>query len=369
MERIFHVLVLLTGFIALSGCLREDNEPDRPLRPISRLYVSTSEYEVNTDLTRLPNIYVIDPADATDLERISSRYTSGARGGNRILYDPEFRGVFQSAVNNPSYIDTTVQVLNLNQETGLLGAWATIISDQLNAVRGMDYHAYSRQVLFVNSSGASSNILVYRNPQTKRNPVPPDFRVPITGIGANQLPTALMIHDISLDAANLQNITYMTTVGTNSQIVGYNNLMQRLIGDTVVNNVSPDFVLTIPNANNLSGISYSPTLDLLVLTDYTNNQGRILFFENFSSHNTTGSITPSRLIEGSATLLQTPRDVEIDIRENAIYLYVADPGDRSVLRFRIDDEGNVAPNARLVIEGRTPVGISLDARGTIPVEE
>ncbi len=76
-------------------------------------------------------------------------------------------------------------------------------------------------------------------------------------------------------------------------------------------------------------------------------------------------------------MLRNPISVAIDNREGARYLYVADsqvdaeqtggtPG--AVLRFLITDSGDVQPNEVLRIPNRTPVGVSLDARGTIPAD-
>lgn len=382
MNRLSHFLVLfglVTFVTGLASCERDDDEPTPPVRPISRLYVSTSEYQVNSNLPRFDNVFVVDPADGDEFSRITTRFNSNAIGGNLILYHPEFRHVFHSSINRPDVTnleDTTVRVLSVDRQTGMLGLRGTITSDQLNAIRGMDYHGFSQQALFVNADGMASHIFVYPRPESLSRPTPPRFRMPITGLGEGLLPTALMVHDVNLDENSMENIVYLTTAVledevAEAQIVGYKNLIQRFVGDTVINNVVPDFVLTIPEAKNLNDIAYSPLLDLLVAVDYNNNRGRILFFDNFSAQTSTGTLTPNRVIEGAATLLKTPRAVEIDKRENASYLYVADSEDKSVLRFRIDAEGNVEPNARLEILGgtRTPMGISLDARGTILVEE
>lgn len=363
------LVTLLVTIFSMASCERFDDEPARPVRPITRLYVSTVNYQTDGNLPAFENIYVLDLAN--DMPRVVNTFISGARGGNRILFSPELRRVFHSAVNDAAYIDTAVRVLRFNEETGALAAGGKMEHTLLSNIRGVGYHALSNQAFLVNADANSSSLFVYQTPQGKTNPVLPDFIVPLDDVS---LATAVFIRDLSNRFEEHNNITYISTVGQDGGIAGYQGITRHLLGTevgTVVPDIQPDFRLTIPGSNSLGGMAYSPTLDLLVMTDYANNQGRLLFFENFSTYTTTGELTPSRVISGDATLLRIPRDVEIDTRENARYLYVADEGDRSVLRFMIDDEGNVAPDARFFEEfqNRTPVGISLDARGTLELEE
>src|SRR5690606_34843013 len=79
--------------------------------------------------------------------------------------------------------------------------------------------------------------------------------------------------------------------------------------------VSTSKKITIPGATDLRGITYSSKLNMLILTDF--GSSKIYIIENAKeAFNTSGSITPTRTIEGALTQLKTPIDVSIDDRDD-----------------------------------------------------
>src|SRR5690606_11820423 len=145
----------------------------------------------------------------------------------------------------------------------------------------------------------------------------------------------------------------------------YRNVSTQLTGDS---DLVPDAVLTISGANAIRGVAYSSRLDVLVLSDY--DQARIYIIEEASQYfaQASSTVTPSRVITGSSTGSMGPVDVSLDDREGAGNLYVADQRAKSVLRFKISDQGNVQPQS-VVSFPLSPEAVYIDARGQIqPVE-
>lgn len=372
MKKILGFLIVVFSVLAMVSCERDDDEPMPPTRAISRLYVSTSEFRVGEG-PAYNNVFIVDPADGEDFDAVSMNYTSGALGGAGVLFSPELQRVLQASVNNRNDPDSAVQILTIDPLTGVLGQGGLVRNDLLTDIKGMAYHSDTDYLFLVNSS-STPYLYGYQRPRARNNPALPDAMVSMPD---GSQPHAIMMRDLDLSDANKRNITYITTVEENGKILGYhelpNNLLNRLT-DTLRTDITPNFTLTIAGGQNLLGMSYSPALDLLVVSDYNeSNQGRILFFDNFSSYTSDTNLTPSRVISGGSTLLQNPVDVEIDGRDGAQYIYVADRLEKAVLRFRITDEGNIAPSGRLqIVSGsliHTPVGISLDARGTLVEDE
>lgn len=395
--------LLVLGIIlgTLAGCLRDDDEPIRPTRPISRLYISTSQFSLNPEVEVVQNVYVVDPADGSSFDRANLNYRTFAVGGSAILYSPEARLLFQSA-QNISRPDNSVQVMNIDTLRGSLSTQGTVNSELITAVRGIAYHPSTDVLLLANARAAAtvippalqgsklvtdagptqSDLFVYSRPRSRSNPALPNYRLPFQ----DKTIRAVFIHDISIQQNDLRNKTYISTTAAQGEILVYNELPNRLISNPLdsLPNISPDYILNIPSSRSLNSMTYSPQLDLMVATEAADltgttvaGQGRILFFENFSTHTSNASITPSRIITGARTLLVNPVSAAIDTREGAKYLYVADSqaaaateGGTSgaVFRFLINDEGDVAPQNELRIPNRTPVSISLDARGTIPAD-
>lgn len=390
--KIWSRLVLLAlATTSMVGCLRDDDEPTLPSRPISRLYISTSEYQPTNNTQGLENVYLVEPADAELFDTISRRFRTNALGGSAVVYSPEAQLLFQSG-QNVRAVDNSIQVYSVDTLRGSLAQRGVITSELLTAVRSLVYHP-NRDLLFAPNSAAAptgtiptisptsvmaqvgatqSDLYVYRRPSSKNGISLPTYRIPFT----NRTVYALFVHDLSIRPEETRNRTYVSTYNSSStDILVYNELTEKLVNspDSVRRDINPDFTLSVPTARNLTSMAYSPTLDLMVATEApVGAPGRILFFNEFSKHTGDSQIAPDRVISGGQSQLGSPSSVSIDKREGAQYIYVANASvDISgavsgVLRFNIDDEGGVAPNKVLRIAGRTPVGVSLDARGTIP---
>lgn len=370
MRKILFLYLIPALLIIVVSCQRDDDEPPaKEIKSISRLYVSTSDYQAGAS-TNLENIWVVDPADSDEFPPDSEikGYLSAAKGGRTIHYSPLSNGmVFQSSINLPGTNDTSVQVLSVNV-IGSPSSRAKLSNRRLDNVRGLGYTVVN------NSTGTLSQeyLLAIQKSDTVANPYLFAFFKPISSgflarprfqMVLDFIPWGLTIHE--------KDVYIVRTGDANIEggVAVYKNFTQNLIekSDTTLTGIAPSSMLTIEGARNLRGISYSSVKDILVLTDYsvTGNvvgNGRILIFENFSSRATTEKIAPTRVIQGVATKLQQPMDVAIDPREGGRYIYVADPGAKRVFRYQITDEGNIAPNDELNLKNRAPESISLDAR-------
>ncbi|MCL7988121.1 hypothetical protein M8998_09255 [Sphingobacterium sp. lm-10] len=393
--------------ITLAGCLRDDDEPIAPTRPISRLYISTSNFSTNPEVEVIENVYIVDPADAEGFSTTAFRYRTGAIGGSAISYSPDAQLLFQSGLNvDVNFADNSVQVLSIDTLRGSLSPQGQVNNVLITSVRGIAYHPSSDLLFLANTRPAAqpippainppgisptsvmatvgptqSDVFVYRRPRARNQPALPNFRIPFT----DKMVRAVFIHDISIQQNDRRNRIYFSTVSpenaqaTIGEVLVYNDLPDRLLNSPdSVRRINPDFTLTIPTARSLTGMAYSPRLDLMVATEAppasgaVQGQGRILIFENFSTHSANAQIAPDRIITGTQTRLTNAVSIAIDNRERGKYMYVADSGSGTVggvvLRFLITNEGNVEPDGVLTIPNRVPVSISLDARGTIPVD-
>ncbi len=392
------IRLLIFGMLLGStvGCLRDDDEPIRPTRPISRLYISTSNFQPNTALQQLENVYLVDPADDALFTSFNNAFRTGAFGGSAITYSPEVQLLFQSSQNTPSAEDHAIQIYRIDTLRGTLARQGQPTSELLTAIHNMAYHP-NRDLLFMPNTRASeptippslvgsvlanagqtqSDLFVYGRVRTKDRASLPTYRVPFS----DKLIRAIFVYDISLRTEDLQNRTYISTFSeaATTEVLGYLNLPDQLANrpDSLRLDIEPDFTLSLTGVTNLLSMAYSPKLDLMVATQLVQGgNSKILFYENFSTHTTDANISVSRTIEGTRTKLANPVSVAIDTRDGARYLYVADsqavsstgPGAGAVLRFLITDEGDVEPNGELRIPNRTPIGVSLDARGTIPAD-
>lgn len=359
---LYLIPALLLGAIS---CQRDDDEPPvREEKEISRLYVSTSDYQAGAS-TNFYNVYIVDSVDKENIVDSIYPFQSAAKGGRTIHFAPSGSVVFQASMNTAGTNDTTIHVMRVNKQGGL-SQTARISNRRYDNVRGLFYTVANNNsgtvtesyLLAANKSNIDQfgNLFVFRNPSSAGNYRVPSFRIPLQFI-----PWGVTVYDKDV---------FMVKTGTDGGIVVYKGLTQTLLdkADTLLN-ISPSYTLTVKGSQNLRGISYSRVKDILVMTDYSIvgnvvSGGRILIFENFSSHVESKDITPSRIIEGPNTKLIQPMDVAIDSRENGIYIYVADPGEgaKRVFRYAISDNGDVVPNAEISIPGRTPESISLDAR-------
>lgn len=357
------VVCMISSFLA---CQRDDDEPSASSRAISRLYVSTSDYDGSSGSNNFYNVFVIDPADSSNFapERATSIYqfTSSARGGRFIHYSPFSGGlVFQGSKNDPVYIDTAVQIISVSN-TGVLKNTGRLGNRDFNDVKGLAYTV-------VNSGNFSESYLLMLNADTlavvdrpvskgSSRLVKPRYHMPL-----DYSPWGINITDRDVFVSSFSKVS---TPNSFNGIVVYKDLTSKFL------NNSPDslltgynrFNLTISDAKNIRGISYSKSKDLLVVTDFEGegiaSKGRILFFEEFSKHTATATLVPSRIVNSSA--LKQPTDIAIDTRADGKYIYIADPIARRVFRFLIADQGDVTPNGEINLLGRSPVSVSLDAR-------
>lgn len=364
---LYLIPIVLMGGVS---CQRDDDEPPaRPIKPISRLYVSTSDYQAGAS-SNLENLWVVDPADEDVFapESHIKGIVSGVKGGRTIHYSPLSNGmVFQSSINSFGTQDTSIQVLSINLQ-GVPAYRAKLSNRRLDNVRGMHYTVVN------NNAGTLTQeyLVALQKSDTVATPYLFAFFKPVsTGFWAKPrfqmaldfIPWGLTIQDKDV---------YIVRAGdasTEGAVVAYKGFTENFITrvDSTLTNISPSYTLTVEGARNLRGISYSKAKDILVMTDYAviGNEvknGRILIFENFSASTTTQKITPTRVITGAATKLNQPMDVAIDPRGGGKYIYVADPAAKRVFRYLIEDDGNVAPNGELSLKGRAPESISLDAR-------
>lgn len=370
MRKILFLYLIPTLLLAAVSCQRDDDEPPaRPIKPISRLYVSTSDYQAGAS-SNFENLWVVDPADDDTFAPIANvkGVVSGAKGGRTIHYSPLNSGmVFQSSINSFGTNDTSVQVLSVNLQ-GLPTYRAKLSNRRLDNVRGMHY-------VVVNNNAGTLNqdfLLALQKSDTVETPYLFAFSRPVnTGVLAKprfQMPLDYIPWGLTVYNQDM----YIVRTGdtdTEGAIVAYKEFTQKLIGreDSTITNVTPSYILTIEGAHNLRGIAYSKAKDIMVMTDYsvsgnTVNNGRILIFDNFSSNTTNQKISPSRIITGATTKLNQPMDVAIDVRPEGKYIYVADSGAKRVFRYLIDDSGDIAPNGELNLRNRTPESLSLDAR-------
>ena len=366
MHRKFLLFFIPVLFIGVFACQRDDDEPPaRENKSFSRLYVSTSDYQAGAS-SNFENIWVVDPADQETFpeENEIKGFVSGAKGGRTIHFSPTGGLLFQSSINTPGLNDTTIQVLTVNT-LGTPGVRAKLSNRNLDNVRGMYYTVVNNET----GTLPQEFLLATQKSDTIANPYLYAFYRPQNS-GFWAKPRFQMVLDFIPWGLTVDNKdVYIVKTGNEGGIVVYNEFTQNLItkSDTTLTNIAPSKILTITGSNNIRGISYSKTKDVLVLTDYSVNgnqveNGRILIFDKFSAHTSTSTISPSRVIQGVNTALIQPMDVAIDPRDEGQYIYVADSGAKRVFRYLISDEGNVAPNGELNLRNRTPEGLSLDAR-------
>jgi len=360
---LFVFLCIVGGF---SACMRDDDEPAVIRRDISRLYVSTSDYNGNSG-NNFHNVFVLDPADSSVFPPANRdsiyQFTSAAKGGSFINFSPFSGGLlFQGSQNSPVYVDTAVQIMNVSN-TGVLRNIGRLGTRKFNDVRGLAY-------TIVNEGNLSDDYLLVLNTDTMFVVDRP------TSKGSSSLVKARYHMPLNYNpwGINISNRDVFVSSYANEErpeaingVVVYKDLTSKFVSN------SPDsllsgyarFDLTISDVENVRGLSYSKEKDLLVVTDFSgagnNSVGRILFFEKFSQYTSSQTIVPNRVIKSS--LLKQPLDVAIDTRSTGRFIYVADPIAKRVFRFNITDDGvNVEPNAQIDLFGRTPVSVSLDAR-------
>lgn len=336
--------VFLGMFILLcTSCMRNDDEPALPERPISRLYVSMSEFQTNETADPFDNLLVIDPADSATMES-ATVYRTDARGGSAVYFDPAIGSVFQANLT-----DTNVYVLSVSNR-GVLSISGTFGNELLDAMRGIWYHHPSENLYIANLT-TPSTLYVYNAPLRNRGFREPTHRLELDGVR----PWGICMYDDNM---------LMVRTGAGGGVSVFTDLP----ADTNGTSITPAVNLTVDGASDLRGIAYSQSLDMMVLSDHNNN--RVYLFEQASAlFSSSGTITPTRTISGSNTGLNGPIDVTIDDREGSERLYIANAQSKTLLRFPISANGNVTPETGITLN-YAPASIYLDARGrAMDVEE
>lgn len=342
---IIGLFVLVIGSFSLSGCMRDDDEPAIPRRPISRLYVSLSSIQTNEALDPYPNLAIFDPADGTTMED-GLAYDTKVIGGSGVHFNP-----FGGRLFHASYQDSIIQMMGVS-DVGIPGSSGFLFHDKLTAMRGLTYNHETKE-LFVANVQSPTGIFVFKNPENRRSSTKPDKFWTI----GNVRPWGLAMFGDNL---------LVTRTGENGGFNLYENVSQ---ADSTGSNLQLKASLTIPGAVGIRGIAYSAALDILVLSDEgadANESGKVYIFDNASAlfEQTSGNITPSRTLSGPNTGIRQPVDISIDDREDSRLLYVADrqTGNYAVMRFNLSDNGNATPIHRTTFDLR-PAGIFIDARG------
>jgi len=347
MKKSIGLLILMSGMLTIfGGCLRNDDEPLLPQRPISRLYVSFENYEEDETQEPYRNLAVIDPADTTGM-KVTIDYDSEVMGGAGVHFNPFAGIIFQGSAGDTTIRMMTVTDLGIPKNDGFIGF------NELTAVRGLWYQN-SSQMLYVVNNATPTAVYGYHQPMNRNGYARPNK---VYRLGSMR-PWGLAMWGDSL---------LVGRTGQNGGISLYGGLSDT---DSLEANFAPRSTLTIEGSTSIRGIAFSEELDLLVAADYgnANVDGCIFIIENATAllSEPESTVRPTHVLRGTRTGLISPIDVAIDPREGKRYLYVADAGGNGkIARFNLDDNGNVTPNA--VVEGfarnRIPAGIFLDARG------
>lgn len=373
MKNYLFSIIAVSILISIGSCKRNDDEPERQRRAISRLYVSTSDYQASSSGADLFNVWAVDEVNGDKLPGYDTfyKFTSAAKGGRMIHYSP-FNGgiIFQGSMNPRADLDTAVHVMGVSK-TGVLSNGRSLPNRIYDKVRGLYYAV-------VNDGQLSEDYLLFANASdttqgTPANqPAVPNYTLFAVNRPRNTGNFSRPRYKMKLEhnpwgVLAVDNDLIISKSDENGGLVVYKDFLPRLLqnGDTTMTE-SGKYMLTITGTNNIRGIAYSKSADMLLVTDFTQEAesriGRILIFDKFSQYKTAQNITPDRIVSGALTKLQEPVDVAIDGKEGGKYFFVADPTARRVFRFLVNDSGNVAPNDELSFEDRPPQSISLDSR-------
>ena len=329
--------VVLGLLVVLCGaCMRNDDEPALPERPISRLYVSLADFQTDEPADPFPNLAVIDPADSATMES-ATVYRTEARGGGAIYFDPAIGSAFQG-----NRADTNVYVLSVSNR-GILSVSGTFGNGLLDAMRGIWYH-HPSQNLYIANQTTPSTLYVYNTPLRNRG-----FREPTHSLELGDVrPWGICMYGDNMLIAR---------TGENGGVSVYTGLP----ADTNSTTLQAAATLVVEGASDIRGVAYSAQADVMALTDH--NANRVYIFEQASSlFSTSRTITPTRIIAGAITGLNGPIDVTIDDREGGERLYVANAQSRTIVRFPLSASGNAAPETSVLLP-HVPASIHVDARG------
>src|SRR5690606_10798218 len=253
---LLYICPLFLLVMMLGGCQRDDDEPRKAKKPISRLYVSTSEYTPNSADAQIRNVFVIDPADSSLFSTEGGlSYRSGALGGNVIHFSPFARSIFQSSMNTPSYPDTTIQVMSVNDK-GQLAPSGTISNRKFDNVTGLWYNSFDDQLFAANLGEDTVSVFVINRPKTLRGFVRPAYQVMLND----------RIWGMQLDSMDM----LLSKTGVDGGILVFKNFVNvvNAKADTLVKDIEPTYRLTIPGVNNIRGLSYAKASDILAVSDY-----------------------------------------------------------------------------------------------------
>jgi len=350
----FSLFLLFIGIVWIA-CKRVDDEPQYPPTPISRLYLSYSDQE-SSDTQQLYNVEVFDPADGEELPAVQRTRTRPNQGMG-ITFSPDLGLVFQV-----SRLDTTIMSFAVS-ETGNLTPSRTFKDILfLSSPRSIRYDNRSDRLFITNDNADSASLSIYYNPVRLVNQQPPTKKIRLSAA-----PWGLSI--AAPKSSPNDSLVLLTMRGETGQIWGFNK--RSLIGGEQFVSADPDYTLTINGASDLRGIAYARNLDMLFVTDLgpeTNNataDGKVYVIENAAETiRAGGAITPSRIISGNQTTLADPSDVAVaDSTDRNQFIYVSDRFNRRLLRFDIDANRNVSPNANTLTKlTLTPEFIYLDVR-------
>ena len=328
-------MVLLIGFAA---CERNDDEPVLPKTAISRLYVSFFDVQMDDLQDPYNNIAVFDPAHASEFIR-PFEYNSGVLEGAGIYFDPFSSKVFQGSLR-----DQSIKSFSVNAQ-GAIGTGSTFRDSTLLYQRDLVYD-YTSKNLYV-SDNLSESIYVYAQALNRNGNIRPNKKFKLSG-----QPWGLYLQGDTIRGDSL----FIAMAGASAEV----QLLEHVSKiDSGV--VAASKKIKIAGASDLRGIAYSAKLNTLFLSDF--GSGKIYILEHArEAFNTQGTVSPTRIIAGIQTQLQTPIDISVDDREDKSIIYVIDRTAKKLLRFNISDDGNVAPNAVYNQFPLTPVSIYMDAR-------
>ncbi|MEC3881127.1 hypothetical protein [Parapedobacter sp. 10938] len=344
--------VALGALLAIAGCMRNDDEPEYPKRPIARLYVSIEDYQYDASKDDIANVVLIDPADTSEMY-LALNHDSEAVGGAGIHFNPFASRLFQAGYN-----DTTIRIMTVGM-LGNLGNSGRIGNGLLKQMRGIAYHQPT-ELLYVASA---NTIYGFHQPMNRNGFTDPDR---VLRLGAEMRPWSVLLWNDSLLVSNS---------GNNGGVALYGNLSQ-------IDSLAPDFQalsnIRIEGANAIRGIAFVDSLDLLVAADYGVVQGetrsatgKVYIIEGIKAHldKPSSTVSPTRTISGALTGLTGPVDVAIDPRGGTSRrtIFVADRDGHTISRFPLSADGNVAPEGTVSLDvpanDRRPFGIYFDVRG------
>lgn len=368
------VIVLFASLIGVASCKKLDDEPEKG-RPtlISRLYISFSDYRTNNSIK---NLMIVDPADTNTLNN-TVQYLSPAKGGGPVLFDPNATSIFQASSGAVTQ-DTFIQRIPLDDIYGNPGNASQLGFTGFRNVRGLAYYTYAQQ----NGTGGSAvtNFLLAATGGNMLYAISrPEGK---GGAGGSKI----IDKQISLGDIEPASLTLLqgnpadknekwVLIGFNDEAknrIGfavYKGLKQELIDrarDTIINKdrFEPALTVYVEGKKDLRAVSYAPNKKLFAVA--TGKGEEVLFFRNpIELFNGTGDkiIRPDYVIGGSATGLEEPAGVAIDDRiENGKFFYVSDAKNRKISRFKLEDQGNTAPELTQEYGTLIPNYIFLDAR-------